>query len=133
MKSKTITAIIIAAALLIFIFVKLSGKKEQQPFSIVGEWKLDSFYALKPKDTALVNYLVSNFIDAKKNIIRFNADSTVMDLSSGDSSHEKYYLRDSVLFLSEHSVFVPHQFKRKNNDAFTIISPDSGVMVLKRN
>ncbi|MEO8174326.1 MAG: hypothetical protein ABI581_14625 [Sediminibacterium sp.] len=53
MKSKTIAAIIIAAALLIFAFVKISGNKEQT-FSIVGDWKIDSFYALKPKDTALV-------------------------------------------------------------------------------
>ncbi|MEO8174325.1 MAG: hypothetical protein ABI581_14620 [Sediminibacterium sp.] len=76
---------------------------------------------------------MANFFEANKNIIRFNADSTVRDLSSSDSTYEKYYLLDSVLFITKDSAFVPHQFKRKNNDAFTFISPDSGVMVLKKN
>ncbi|MES2332448.1 MAG: hypothetical protein V4539_22770 [Bacteroidota bacterium] len=134
MKSKTIPAIIIAVALVILTWLLFFNKKEQQTFSIVGDWKIDSFYTLKPKDTALVNSLAAQLVDdAKKNIIRFNADSTVRDLSSGDSAHEKYYLLDSVLFITKDSVFVPNQFKRKNNDAFAFISPDSSVMVLKRN
>lgn len=132
MKSKTITAIIIAVALLIFVFVKLSGNKQEQPFSIVGDWKIDSFYALKTKDTSLTS-LLAKFIDPEKNIIRFKADSTVKDLSFNDSAHEKYYLLDSVLFITKDSVFVPHKITRKTSDAFTFVSPDSGVMVLKRN
>lgn len=133
MKSKTITAMIIAAALLIFFFVKLSGNKQESPFSIAGDWKIDSFYTLKPGDTSIVSFLTVNFIDPKKNIIRFNADSTVKDLSSGDSTHEKYYLLDSVLYLTKDNAFVPHKITRKTSDAFTFVSPDSGVLVLKRN
>jgi hypothetical protein len=102
MKSKSIAAIAIAAAVLVFAFYQFSKTKEQKPFLIAGEWRGDSIYSVSKIDTSLSLFGIDMLQLADKRVLVFNADSTITDVfKMKDSASAKYYLRDSVIFIDE--------------------------------
>jgi hypothetical protein len=133
MKSKSIAAIAIAAAVLVFAFYQFSKTKEQKPFLIAGEWRGDSIYSVSKIDTSLSLFGIDMLQLADKRVLVFNADSTITDVfKMKDSASAKYYLRDSVIFIDEGKGFTPYTVLQLNNDQFSFMTKDSIVMVFKR-
>jgi len=134
MKNKTIVAMIIAAALLIVAFFKFFNTKESPSFSIIGKWKLDTVYATVPVTDSIQKLIGSVAGNGEKNKswFKFNADSIFNRLSSKDSTIEKYYLRDSVLYFEEVNGFIPYPLKTMTDSLVTFMNKDSVLFVLKK-
>ncbi len=133
MKRQTITATLLAAALLIFVFFKFINNKETPSFNLAGEWKLDSVYAVHPVTDSTKELLNGSFGDPKnKPLLKFNADSTFSGPLSKDSVAEKYYLRDSVLYVDEGKGYLSYPVKTMTDSLFTFMNKDGLVFVLKK-
>jgi len=133
MKRQTITATLLATALLIFVFFKFINNKETRSFNITGEWVLDSVYAMHPVADSTTKLLNGSFGDPKnKPSLKFNADSTFSRSSSTDSSSEKYYLRDSVLYVDEGKGYLSYPVKTMTDSLFAFMNKDSVVFILKK-
>ncbi|MES2372985.1 MAG: hypothetical protein V4557_10425 [Bacteroidota bacterium] len=135
MKSKTITAIIIAAALVIFSAVLFFNKKQpvQPVFNITGEWKLDSVYATQVPTNSSWHLSYDLFNDPKnKPIVTFHTDSTLNGPALKDSTSEKYYLKGSILYIDEGKGYLSYSIKTMNDSLFEFINKDSVVFVLKK-
>jgi len=133
MKSKTIVAMIIAVALLTFAFLKFSGKKETQPFNLTGEWVLDSTYSISPHPDSLLLLHATIFGDPKnKPSLQFNTDSTFRGPSTKDSAVEKYYVRDTALYINEGKGYLPYPIKTMTDTLFKFIDKDTVVFVMKK-
>jgi hypothetical protein len=135
MKSKTITAMIIAAALVIFSAVLFFNKKQtiQTAFSITGNWKLDSMYAMPaPADSSwhLPNSIFGN--PGNKPLVAFNPDSTISNSSAQDTTLRKYYLKDSTLYVDAGKGYVSYLIKTKTDSLFEFVTSDSMVYVLMK-
>ncbi|NCI50242.1 hypothetical protein GWC95_09930 [Sediminibacterium roseum] len=135
MKSKTIAAITIAAAVLIFAFVLFSKKQAQKPFSLVGEWRVDSTYLSDTSKPASSFFVAVKNKPEDKGSVFFNADSTVSDSPhSTDSIQTKYYLKDSTLFINAGTGkgFVPNKVVQMNDSSFAFLVEDAVTVVLRR-
>ncbi|KAI9453497.1 hypothetical protein F5148DRAFT_1289063 [Russula earlei] len=130
MKKVLPAAIIIAACAFIVVACKwFKTNTTQQPFSIVGNWKVDSFYTVqKTGDSSLF----ALFADARKNPVgvSFQADSIVILPSRKDTT--AYYLKDSTVFIKEDSSFVPYHLAITSDSRVSLTSADSVVLVLKK-
>ncbi len=133
MKSKTIPAIIIAVALVILTYLLFFNKnKQQQPFNITGEWKLDTAYAAQPVNDS-IQKLIATVIDKRAPFsFIFGSDSSFSRRSSKDNTSEKYYLRDSVLYFDGGYGYEPHPVKTMTDTLFEFVNKDSVVFVLKK-
>ena len=134
MKRKTIVGIIIAAALLMVVFFKFFNTKESHSFSLIGKWKLETVYAPVPVSDSIQKLIgtVAGNGEPNKFWYKFSADSILNRLSSKDSTIEKYYLRDSVLYLKEINGFVPHPLKTMTDSLVEFMNKDNIVFVLKK-
>jgi hypothetical protein len=70
----------------------------------------------------------------EKNIswLKFNADSILNRLSTKDSTEEKYYLRDSVLYIFELNDYAPYHVRTMTDTLVEFMNRDSVVFVLKK-
>lgn len=132
MKRQTIAATLLAAALLIFVFFKFSAKPSTQTFNLTGEWQLDSSYTTEPVNDSTALLLSAMAADSGKTVFRFTADSIVNRFSSKDSTNEKYYVRDSVLFVDEGEGFLPYPLQIMTDSLVSFTNNDKIVFVLKR-
>jgi len=134
MKSKTIPAMIIAAALIILTYLLFFNKNKQQthPFNITGEWKLDTAYPVQPVNDS-IQRLIATITDKRAPFLYvFGSDSSFSRRSSKDNTSEKYYLRDSVLYFDEGYGFTPYPVKTMTDSLFEFVNKDSIVFVLKK-
>ena len=133
MKSKTITAIIIAAALAVFSYVLFFTKTQQQSsFNISGKWKLDSAYATQPINDSIQQLLLATIDSNAVTYYKFNADSTFNLLSSKDSTSEKYYLHDHVMYFDHGYGYEAYPVRTMTDTLFEFINKDSIVFVLRK-
>jgi hypothetical protein len=133
MKSKTITAIAIASAVLIFAFFQFRKTKEQKPFLLTGEWQVDSMYSIGASKNGTPLLLTSTADSLEKAVLTFHADSSItQERKPKDSASEKYYLRDSLLFVNEGNGFMPYKILQMADSNFSFVTKDSLVLVLKR-
>jgi hypothetical protein len=133
MKSKTITAITIAAAVLIFAFFQFRKTKDRAPFLLTGEWQVDSMYSTgesKDNTTLLLKAMTD---PSEKPVLTFHADSSITQgHKAKDSTSERYYLRDSLLFVNDGNGFIPYKVLQMADSSFSFVTKDSVVLVLKR-
>lgn len=134
MKSKTITAIIIAAALIIFSAVLFFNKKQATPasFNITGVWKLDTLYATQPVNDSIRELVLAMVSPDAEETYTFKADSSFSHQSSKDSTSEKYYLKENVLYFDNGYGYFPHPIKTMTDSLLEFTNKDSVVFVLKK-
>jgi hypothetical protein len=133
MKRSTIAATLLAAALLIFVFFKFSAKPSTQTFSLIGRWQLDSGYAMHPLNDSMQSLMATvNVDETNRTVYTFNADSSLNRLSAKDSTTEKYYVRDSVLYVDQGYGYLPYSFKTMNDSLIEFFNKDSIVFVLRK-
>ena len=135
MKRQTIAAIAIAVLLIAgFAYFKFYRTKSSPEFRIAGSWQLDSAYApSNASDTvALLAKALNEVKESQQLSYEFAADSTLKRRSFKDDITEKYYLRDSVLYISEGADFIPHPFSGISDSLIRFSNADSVVLVFKR-
>ncbi len=132
MQSKIIATLVVASAVITAVSCKWfqSNSSANKQFNIVGKWKIDSMYSLAEKPSDITSLLLAVASKDSANTLVFNNDSTVNDLSSSKPDH--YYLKDSVLFIKEDSVYNPYQIKVSSDSLISVTSKDSMVMTLKK-
>ena len=130
MKRKLIMSITLPLIVIAFTFFHCPSKKDLQPLDLTGEWKLDSIYfcSLPPDSAQLV------FADELKSIssFRFNADSIFNRVSVNDSTAEKYYATNSILYIDEGKGFTSYSVKSKNDSLFEFAYKRNLMLVLKK-
>jgi hypothetical protein len=133
MKRQTIAATLLAAALLIFVFFKFSAKPSIQTFSLIGKWQLDSGYAMHPLNDSMQRLMATVNVDEKnRTVYTFNADSSLNRRSIKDDNTEKYYVRDSALYVDQGYGYLPYSFKTMTDSLIEFFNKDSIVFVLKK-
>ena len=136
MKRSTIAATVLAAALLIFVFFKFSAKPSTpsiQTFSLIGKWQLDSGYAMHPLNDSMQRLMATVNVDEKnRTVYTFNADSSLNRLSIKDDNTEKYYVRDSALYVDQGYGYLPYSFKTMTDSLVEFFNKDSIVFVLRK-
>jgi hypothetical protein len=131
----TIAVACIAATLLIgFISCDWFRSSKEAAFDITGQWKIDS---VESKDSSRHIALLASVPALKDSLpvnVQFNADSTFRYPGANDSARYKYYVSDDRknLFIKEDSVFRQMNIVVENDSSFTIVSPDSVFMHLRR-
>lgn len=135
MKNKTITAILIAGVLGIFAFFYFAGPAKAHPFSIVGNWTIDSVYSVR-SDTATdaISAGIMATFQKKKWQISFRADSTITDNDSnpGDTISKRYFVSDTTLHILESSEDIVLHFRTKTDSLLELNGKDSTVYVLRK-
>ena len=125
---KYLSVIVLTAAIaLASLSCKTSSPDKKASFELIGRWSIDSSYylgKLEPGINSVIPSLLS-MLNEEKFIYAFNADSTINLISATDSTIEKYYLKDSSVFIREDSVFTPYRLGIINNSLITLTSQDS--------
>ncbi len=131
MKRSTVAAIIIAVLLIAsFVFIKFYHNNPAPSFSIIGEWQVDSAYA-PPSAPDTIKQL-TDAISRHKLYFHFRGDSTLDRPNFRSSAIEKYYLKDSLLFIDEGEGYTPYTFKTFSDSLIQLSGTDSVVFVLRR-
>jgi hypothetical protein len=132
MKKTTLAALIIAAAIITFISCKwFQSKQQPTSFNIVGNWKTDSVY-YAGKDSSKPSLIALVFIKKDSTFFKFNADSTFSTVFTKDTTTEKYYVKDSILYIKEDSSFLSNHLIVQNDSLISISTKDSLVFVLRK-
>lgn len=136
MKRTTVTAIIIAVLLTGgFAFYKLNSKVPTSPsFTLIGEWRLDSAYAPDAASDSIQHFASTVYTEKEENrmLYRFLADSTLEKKSSKDHFTEKYYLKDSVLYILGDSAYSPYLLTKLSDSLVHFTNSDNVVFILRR-
>lgn len=132
MKKSIIAVIFAAVAIGAFTLYQFKSKNIEPPIniSLLGKWKVDSVY----KDGFVTDSLHKLMETATKQTFKFNSDSILNRLSSKDSIIEKYYIKDSTLFIQyNNNQFLPNTILLLNDSTLkTINYKDSFVFVFKK-
>ena len=141
MKSTKSVAFLIATIVIIAVagyywFTQANKTKVKEQFSIIGKWKLDSVFALKPvHDTtslALVNFSLLSQKDKNPITYLFRPDSTFLYLSNKDSSTNNYTISDSTISIGNSKATEIYSVSFKNDGSVLLIDKDSIATLLKR-
>lgn len=136
MKLKISAAVLFAAISLCLISCNwLFGKKEaanKMPL-ITGTWKIDSIYSLThgTPQTGQALQLFSSLKDSMLKV-QFKPDSTFKILDDSASQWEKYYVKDSSLYLHEDSGFTLYKLNFVKDSMLTLLAKDSIAIELTR-
>lgn len=105
-----------------------------KPFALNGNWKLDSAYQLANPNTAptMLASIVEGLNEAKPEFQFKAGDSTLLYISDSDSLQEKFYLQDTLLYISTDNTYMPYQLKALNDSLVNLISKDSLVLKLRK-
>ncbi len=134
MKTKISAAILFAVSILFLASCGwLFGKKENPVAPVItGVWKVDSMYNTA-KDSAKNSLAFLMFSGTNPvHTVEFKTDSTWKIREDSSSQWEKYYVKDSSLFVAEDSSFAPYKMNFLKDSSLLLTSEDSLVIVLKR-
>ena len=134
MKRQTIVAIVIAA-LLVSSFVVFrylnSNDRAVSSFSLAGDWKLDSIYAVPGASDSVVKQVAIEMADSSSRLAHVRVDSGgVLTLFTiKDSTPVHYRFQDSTLYVGADSV--PLRLNIINNGLVAFSFPTDTLRVLQ--
>lgn len=133
MKKTTLAALLIAASITFVSCDWFSSKKKDATPSIVGTWQVDSLSSTGTDSSSLALLL---FAMARTNkdslLVRFNDDSTFIELPVNENKPSKYYVKEKEIFIQEGSTYKPYGLSFKSDSTASLLSKDSILYVLKR-
>jgi hypothetical protein len=136
MKRSTVTAVVIAVLLIgSFAFYQLNRKAPSPPsFTLIGEWRLDSAYVPASASDSIrdLTSLVYSRKQEDRVVYRFLSDSMLTKESPEDDFSGRYYLENSVLYMSGDSAYTPHPFTKLSDSLVHFMNKDSVVFVLRK-
>ncbi len=124
--------------LTISLFFISCNHSRKDKFSIIGRWKLDTIYQTGKYSDTFQRMITAMLIGGDKNRYRysFRKDSLLNRLSPKDSTTDKYYIKDSTIFIQSGwvnvRVFDPQQLRYLNENEISLQGKDSVVFILKR-